>query len=315
MKNKPLSPPQIIVLSFLSVILLGTILLSLPISTAGDGRLGVVDSLFTATSATCVTGLVVKDTGSYFSGFGKGVILLLMQVGGLGIMTFSTMFAILLGRKLSISQNIMVQSALDHSRIDGLKKLVLYIVLFTVTIEAIGAALLFFRWKLVYGWGSLFAFKQAVFHAVSAFCNAGFSMFTNSMTGFRGDNISMVIVSTLIILGGIGFVVLLDFRKVKFLGKGRAYFLSKISLQTKIAVLVTAVLIILGALGFLLFERNGLLAGMPGKEKLWSCLFTSITSRTAGFNVIQTGALRPVTLFMITLLMFVGASPGSTGGG
>lgn len=315
MKRKILSPSQIIVLSFVSAILLGTILLSLPIATAGDGRLGIVDSLFTATSAVCVTGLIVKDTGEYFSGFGKAVIFFLMQIGGLGIMTFSTMFAILLGKELSISQNITVQSALDHSRIDGLKKLVLYIVFFTLTIEAIGAAALFFRWKLLYGWSSLAAFKQAAFHSVSAFCNSGFSLFSNSMTDLRGDTISMAIISALIIIGGIGFIVLLDFRKLKFLGKGGAYFLSKISLQTKIAVLVTMFLIAAGAAGFFFFERNGLLAGMSGKEKFWSCFFTSVTSRTAGFNVIQTGALRAVTLFMITTLMFIGASPGSTGGG
>ena len=315
MKKIRLNPPQVIVLSFLLVIILGSILLSLPISASNNTGPGLIDSIFTATSATCVTGLVVKDTGSFFSPFGRLVILCLIQAGGLGIMTFSTMFAILLGRKLSISQNITVQNALGHTHIEGLKRLILYIVIFTFSVEAIGIILLYFRWKSTMGWGALATLEKSIFHAISAFCNAGFSLFSTSVMGFRSDWVIITVFSFLIIVGGMGFVVFLDIPKLKFWRKDRKLIFSRISLQTKIVLIVTLSLIILGALGVWLFESGYSLEGLTLKEKLSSCIFTSITPRTAGFNILSTGALRPVTLFMLIMLMFIGASPGSTGGG
>jgi len=308
-------PHQIIVLSFLSVIILGAILLNLPIATNANRSPGIINSLFTATSATCVTGLTVEDTGSFFSPFGKLIILCLIQAGGLGIMTFSMMFAILLGRKLSISQNLTVQSALGHSRIEGLHKLIIYIVVFTFSIEALGAILLYLRWSATMGWGGIAGVEKAVFHAVSAFCNAGFSLFSTSIMRFRSDWVTVTVFSALIIIGGMGFVVILDIPKLKFWRKDRALILSRISLQTKIVFLVTILLILLGSIGVFVFEGGYALKAMPLKEKIASSLFTSITPRIAGFNVLQTGALRPVTLFMLIILMFIGASPGSTGGG
>ncbi|MFC1808074.1 TrkH family potassium uptake protein [Candidatus Omnitrophota bacterium] len=315
MKKVKLTPPQVIVLSFLSVIIAGSAILSLPMSTADNRGIGIVDSLFTATSATCVTGLATQDTGNVFSIFGKIVILCLIQVGGLGIMTFSTLFAIMLGRRLTISHNLTVQSALGHTKIEGLRELIAYIVFFTFSIEALGAAGLFFRWRATMGWDTLATLKHSIFHAVSAFCNAGFSLFSSSFQEFRSDAVVMGIISALIIIGGLGFVVFLELPKFKFWGKDRRPITSRLNLQTKLVVLITVFLIVVGALGVFVFENNNLLKGMSLHDKAIGSLFTSVTPRTAGFNVLSTADLRPVTLFMLILLMFIGASPGSTGGG
>jgi trk system potassium uptake protein len=315
MSKKKLQPPQVIVLSFLAVIVLGTLLLSLPVATVAGNDISLIDSVFTATSAVCVTGLTVQDTGAFFSSFGRLVILCLMQTGGLGIMTFSTMFAILLGRRLSISDNITIKSALSHNKIEGLSRLVLYIVLFTLIVEIGGAALLYMRWSHLFSWGSFVTAERAVFHSVSAFCNAGFSLFSNSLEGFSKDAFAVSVIAALIVIGGLGFVVFMDIPKLKFWRKDRGLIFSRISLQTKIVLLVSFFLIIAGALAVYIFENNFALRGMGIKEKILSCAFTSITSRTAGFNILDTASLRPVTLFMLIMLMFVGASPGSTGGG
>jgi trk system potassium uptake protein len=315
MKKQRLQPAQIIVASFLGVILIGTILLRLPIASVNGEQLSLIDSLFTATSATCVTGLAVQETGIFFSVFGRLIIMMLMQIGGLGIMTFSTMFAILLGRRLSISENITIQSALSQTRIEGLNRLVLYIIVFTFSVEIIGAILLYMRWAHTFDWGTLRTMEHAVFHSISAFCNAGFSLFPKSLTEFSKDWVTVAIFSSLIIIGGLGFVVFMDIPKLKFWRKDRRLILSRISLQTKIVLVVTAVLILLGAAGVYLLENNFALRGMATQEKVVSSVFTSITPRTAGFNILDTAGLRPVTLFMIIMLMFIGASPGSTGGG
>jgi trk system potassium uptake protein len=315
MAKHSLQPAQIIAASFFGAILIGTILLRLPLSAANGEQISLIDSLFTATSATCVTGLVVQDTGTFFSAFGRIVIMALMQIGGLGIMTFSTMFAILLGRRLSISENITIQSALSQTRVEGLSRLVLYIIVFTFSVEIIGAILLYARWMYVFDWGALITMERAVFHSVSAFCNAGFSLFPRSLMAFSKDWVTITIFSSLIIIGGLGFVVFTDIPKLKFWRKDRKLILSRISLQTKIVFVVTAVLILLGAAGVYVFENNFALRGMETQEKIATSLFTSITPRTAGFSVLDTAGLRPVTLFMIIMLMFIGASPGSTGGG
>jgi trk system potassium uptake protein len=313
-KNK-LQPHQVIVLSFLAAIGIGTILLSLPISAADNNSMGLLDSLFTSTSATCVTGLIVQDTATFFSPFGRLVILMLMQVGGLGIMTFSTMFAILLGRRLSISETITIKNALSHTRIEGLSTLVLYIIGFAVSIEMIGAALLYLRWSHIFDWGHMVTLEMAIFHAVSAFCNAGFSLFSTSLAAFAKDPVVIGVFSALIIIGGLGFIVFMDIPRLKFWRRDRALILSRISLQAKIVFFVTIFLIAAGALAVYVFENNFALSGMGPKEKALSCMFTSITARTAGFNTINISTLRPVTLFTIIMLMFIGASPGSTGGG
>lgn len=315
MKKVRLEPPQAIVVSFLCVILFGAFLLNLPASTNDNTSLGIVNSLFTATSATCVTGLIVKDTGSHFSPFGRMVILMLIQAGGLGIMTFSTMFAIFLGRKLTISQNLTVQKALGHTRIQGLRELILYIIKFTFSIEIIGAALLYLRWAPISGASTLAVIEKAAFHSVSAFCNAGFSLFSRSLEGFYSDKAVLAIFAALIIIGGMGFIVFLDIPKLKFWRKDRRLIFSRISIQTKIVLLVTILLILFGTIGIFLLEGDYALKGMGLKEKLVCSMFTSITPRTAGFSVLSIETLRPATLFMLMILMFIGASPGSTGGG
>ena len=309
-----LKPPEIVVLSFLSAIILGTILLSLPMARSGEGAFPLIDRVFTATSATCVTGLVVKDTGTFFSPFGKGVILLLFQCGGLGIMTLSTLFAILLGRKLTIKDNMVIQSALDHHKVEGLPRLMAYILFITFGLEMAGALCLFLRWNITENWSIAQTFTQAIFHSVSAFCNAGFSLFKDSFMGFRGDPFINITMVSLIFLGGIGFVVLMDMPKIRPL-KGRRMIFAKITLQSKIALAVSAILIVLGASLIFLMERGRLMAGISLGEKAWSALFQSMTARTAGFNTLHIGALSAPVLLVIMALMFIGASPGSTGGG
>ena len=304
--KKPTSP-QIVLLSFLVAILCATLLLGLPIATKSGKPLALIDSLFTATSATCVTGLVVKDTGSFFSLFGQIVILLFIQLGGLGIMTFSTLFTIIIGRKLSLSQNLAIKSTLGYSKIAGLKDLVKYIVLITFAVEFIGAALLYVRWSYTTQWPGALVLKRAVFHSVSAFCNAGFSLFSNSLSGWRADTPIMFIISFLIIIGGLGFVVILNIPRLK------SY--KKVNLQTKIVLTATIFLLLIGMAGVFLLENNYALKNMPAKEKFLSCFFTAVTPRTAGFNVLPTGSLQAATKFLLMMLVFIGASPGSTGGG
>lgn len=308
---KRLTPPQIIVLSFLITIIFGAILLSLPWSAKEGNRLGCVDALFTATSATCVTGLVVRDTGSFFSLFGQIVILCLFQAGGLGIMTLSTLFAVLLGKKLTIRDNVVIQGALDHHKTEGLRVMVNYILLITLTFEFIGATLLSWRWVHLNTMAIGEAVYRGIFHSISAFCNAGFALFSNSFQSFGGDLYINLIMTSLIIFGGLGFIVLLDLPKLKLWPRRKA----KISLQAKIVLTTTVCLILLGGILFFILEQNGSLSETTMGKKILSAYFQSVTSRTAGFSTVAVGKLAPATLLIIIVLMFIGASPGSTGGG
>ncbi|MBD3426962.1 MAG: hypothetical protein GF409_07025 [Candidatus Omnitrophica bacterium] len=305
------TPPQLLILSFLGAILIGTVLLSLPAATYGPGRLSMVDSLFTATSATCVTGLVVKDTGGYFTTFGRWVIFALFQAGGLGIMTFSTLFAVLLGRRIGFKQTDIIRSTLDRHNILGLRKLVMYILSITLAFEAVGATSLFLRWKATTDWGTMEIFEKAVFHSVSGFCNAGLSLFRDSFTRFESDPVINLTMMFLIFFGGIGFIVIMDLIKF-FSSKGVK---RRVSLQSKVALTVSAVLIIAGAVLLLLFEKDNLMRAMTWPERAWGAFFQSVTARTAGFNTLPIAKLATPSLIFIIFLMFVGASPGSTGGG
>jgi len=313
---KRINPPQIILLGFLAIIMLGTIFLGLPKATEDGKMMGLIDTIFTATSATCVTGLIVKDTARYFSMFGKVVILVLCQIGGLGIMTLSTMFAILLGRKLTLKENVIIQGALDHHKIEGLKELIKCILLITFGVEFVGASLLYMRFSAL-GIGApeerLF---NAIFHAISAFCNAGFSLFSTSFAQFNGDIYINAIIIGLIVMGGIGFIVLLDVNKILFSRKkSKSLAANRLGLQSKIAITVSIALIIVGMLAILLLENDNVLSGMSVKEKTLGAAFHSVTPRTAGFNTLPVGNFKTATLLFIILLMFIGASPGSTGGG
>ncbi|MBU1487648.1 TrkH family potassium uptake protein [bacterium] len=303
--KKKLSPTQILALSFLLVILTGTFLLSLP-QASKETSLSFVDALFTATSATCVTGLIVVDTGSHFTLFGQIVILFLIQLGGLGIMTASIFFAFILGRHISIKERMLIKESLGAEGIGKILHRLSQVLIFTVTIEILGASLLFFLFKEDFSSGR--AAYLAIFHSVSAFCNAGFSLFKESLIGYQGSILANLTFSFLIILGGIGFVVVADIggalRKAK-----------RLSLHTKSVLTVTVILIVSSAFLFYFLEGKGVLLGLSAKAKICSSYFLSITPRTAGFNSLPTEALSSASLFLIIFLMFVGGAPGSTAGG
>jgi len=310
-----LQPAQLVVGSFLLVIILGGVILSLPQSASPGHSVSPIDAFFTATSATCVTGLVVKDIGRDFSRFGQLVILFLIQIGGLGIMTLSTFFAIVIGKRFTLRENVIMKGALDRHSAEDLKALIVYILSITFIIEAIGALCLWHRFGSVY---------YGIFHSVSAFCNAGFSLYTNNLENFRSDTAVNTVIMALIIMGGLGFVVIVDlgkffrnlFMRIFFKNKQHGLNLfSKVSIQTKIVTLVSLILILLGASIILLLENGKMLYGLGIKDRLLVSFFQSVTPRTAGFNTVAIGNFASPTLFFIIILMFIGASSGSTGGG
>jgi len=307
------NPARLLLASFLFIIAIGIPLLMLPAATADGRGASFVDAVFTSTSATCVTGLVVRDTGSYFSGFGHMVILILMQVGGLGIMTFSTLFAIILGRRLGFREEEHMRGILDQSSTVEMYDLIIRIVSITMVFETFGALLLFLRWAGAMG--SEGALKSAVFHAVSAFCNAGFSLNADSLSAYVGDWYVNVVFIVLIVVGGIGFVVLNDvLNRTDGLNPFTVKW-SRLTVHSRLAIITSAVLIVAGMLTMFFFEFDNSMLDLSVPEKLLASLFQSVTCRTAGFNTVDTADLRDVTLFICMILMFIGASPASTGGG
>lgn len=302
-----IDPPKILALGFLGLIAVGTLLLSLPLATEAGEPLPFIDALFTATSAVAVTGLTVVHTADTFSTFGELVILVLIQVGGLGFMTMSTLAALVLGRKITLRERLVLQQALGQTRLEGIIRLTKAVLQFTFAIEAAGAVLLALRWGPELGWGK--AIYYGIFHAISAFCNAGFDLLANSLTGYRGDGVVTLVVAGLFILGGLGFGVLVEiYRRPAW---------SKVSLQTKLVLCTTGILVAAGFLGVLGLEyRNpATLGSIPGEEKILAAFFQGVTPRTAGFSTLNIGELQPATLFFLMMLMFIGASSGSTGGG
>ena len=311
-KIKNFSPAQALFFSYASAILLGTGLLVTPWAAHGD-PLSVLDALFTATSAQCVTGLIVVDTGTRLTLFGQCVVLALIQVGGLGIMTFSVYLFIYLKVGVSARGRWIINETLMHSPVSSWRELIRGIFLMTLCIEAVGALLLAFA--LVPALGFWEGIYSAVFHSISAFCNAGFSLFADSLIGFRANPLVNLTVMGLIILGGIGFLVIRELIQV---GRVRARNRSqrpKLSLHSKIVLVTSAFLIVYGAVMIGWLESANALAGMPLIEGFWTALFQSVTARTAGFNTIDLNAFRASTVFLVIFLMFVGASPGSAGGG
>jgi trk system potassium uptake protein TrkH len=304
-KDIEFHPARVLAASFLAAILLGTFLLSLPFST-NDGRTSFVDAFFTATSAVCVTGLIVKDTPVHYSPAGQAVILVLIQLGGLGIMTFSTLILLAARRRISVRERLLIQSSFHPGIPRDLPSLVRSIFLFTVAIETAGAVLLFFWFAPVAGASR--AVPLAVFHSISAFCNAGFSLFSDSLAGFRGHAVAV-----LIVLGGIGCPVpreslaLLAART-----RGRRM---RPSLHFKLVITASAVLIVGSAAILFVLERNFSMAPLGTGERALSSLFLGVTARTAGFNTVSMAALGPAAVLLLLFLMFIGASPASTGGG
>ena len=313
-KRTKINAPKIIAGSFLSAIIIGTILLSLPFATHTPGCMPIIDALFTATSAICVTGLIVVDTGTYFTLFGQLVILLLLQIGGLGIMTLSTFFLVLLGKRLQMKDLFVIEGTLGKEMVHGVKGLVKYILLITFSFELIGAGFLFWRFIAYADYPILKAIYHAVFHAVSAFCNAGFSLYADSLARFRGDWIIVGVMALLIVCGGLGFMVLLNLNTYKFWRKDKLI-RGRLKFQTRIVLSITGLLLIFAVLGILALEWNQSLDGLTTKEKLISASFHSATPRTAGFSVISIANMSLATLCLMLFLMFIGASPGSTGGG
>lgn len=295
----------LIVFSFCGVILLGTSLLLSPMASR-TGEISLLDALFTATSATCVTGLIVVDTGSYFSMFGQIVILALIQAGGLGIITFSSFFAVLLGKRIPLKQHDVVRQT--HSQLDirFFFRLVKRIGLFTLVFEALGAVLLLFSWSRQHPWPR--ALWLSIFHSVSAFCNAGLSLFPNSLVDYQGNLWVNTIIMGLVFLGGIGFLVIYDVER-------SLLFRERLSLHSRLALVTSITLILVGTALFLLLEHRNVLATRTLGEQLLISLFHSVTPRTAGFNTIDVGQFTNSSLVLTMLLMFIGGSPGSTAGG
>ena len=308
-----LNPARILLLSFVAVILSGTLLLMLPAATSDHEGTRLIDALFTATSATCVTGLIVQDTGTYFSGFGQSVILLLIQFGGLGIMTLSTLFALILGRRLALKQEEQMSDILEQSGPREMYRLVMLIVRVTLFFELAGAAILYLRW--IPGMGAAEALKTSVFHSVSAFCNAGFSLYSTSLTAWSGDFVINSVIGLLIVFGGLGFVVINDLIKNMRHYNPFTIRWERLSVHSRVVIITSTTLLVIGTLTIFFFEFDNTLLPLGTIGKLMASVFQSITLRTAGFNTIDIAGVRDVTLFIMILFMFIGASPASTGGG
>ena len=301
------TPAQFLVIGYLLVIISGTLLLMLPVSTIDGNGLGVVDAFFTATSATCVTGLIIVNTATHFTVFGQLLIMILIQIGGLGLMTMSTMIAFLIGKKISLKERLIIQEELNQFKISGMVRLVKYVLILTIIIEGIGFLLLFLRFSKDYSF--IRSLYLGLFHSISAFNNAGFDLLGTSFEGYYGDVTINFVIIMLIILGGLGFGVLLELYNTRNI--------KKTSLQTKIVITITIILIIFGFFAILALEysNEATIGNFKPGEKAIASFFMAITPRTAGFNTIPTANLNSATLFLIIILMFIGASPGSTGGG
>ena len=306
-RHRHITSFQVISLGFLSVILLGSLLLMLPIATKSGQCTSFLDALFTATSAVCVTGLIINDTATYWSLFGQGVILLLIQIGGMGIITIAIAIAVVSGRKIGLMQRSTMQEAISAPTVGGIVRRTQFIIRTTILIEIIGAVLLapvfcrdFGFWKGI--WYSLF-------HSISAFCNAGFDLIGirtpfSSLTSYSVQPIVNLVIMVLIVAGGIGFLTWEDIKNHKWHFK-------KYRMQSKVILVTSVILIIVPAIFFFLFDFTGL----PPGEKILASLFQSVTPRTAGFNTADLTAMTESSKAIMILLMLVGGSPGSTAGG
>ncbi len=300
-----------IAIGFFIIIIAGTFLLTLPISGRSGEWTNPVDALFTATSATCVTGLAVFDTYQYWSVFGQIVIITLIQIGGLGFITFGVGFSIFFKQRIGLARRNLIQESVSALKLAGVVKLVRKIIIGTAIFEGIGAVVLAIRF--IPKMGFAVGIYNAVFHSISAFCNAGFDLMGryeeySSLTAYSGDIVVNITIMLLIIIGGLGFIVWDDIwhNRLKF---------RKYSLHSKIVIISTTVLVFGGAILFGIFEHNNTMAGMNPVETVLASLFASVTTRTAGFNTIDLGAMTQSSKLLTDVLMFIGGSPGSTAGG
>jgi trk system potassium uptake protein len=307
-RRRSLSPSQFLAFSFLGIIAVGGVLLALPVSAAEGRHVPVLDAFFTAVSAVCVTGLITVDTPVDFSLFGQVVVLLLIQAGGLGYMTMSTVLVAALGRSVTLQERLTLQEALNAQDMEGLVRFAGTVLKLTLAFELTGAVILGLWWTSTLGADT--AFWYGLFHAVSAFNNAGFALWSDNLMSWRGDVVVNLVITTLIIAGGLGFFVWSEI----LTGRRRTI---KMSVHTRLVLVATAALLAGGTALILLLEWNNprTLSALPMGEKVLTAYFQSVTTRTAGFNTLDIGTLTVPTLFVMMGLMFIGASPGSTGGG
>lgn len=311
-KSWELSPPQLVLLSFFLLIIIGTTLLMLPIAT--NKNVPLIDHLFMVTSAACVTGLSTVNLGETYTYFGQIVLLLVIQIGGLGIMTLSAFISIFLGKSMAVKDRLVMQDILEISSLEQLVELILDIVKLTITIEIIGAVILTAVFALS-GIDFANSLYLGVFHSVSAFCNAGLSPLTNGLEGYATNPALNFTVTSLIILGGIGFWVMKDIKKCFAQRKPLSAKFHSLTLHSKIVISTTFFLLCVGTLVIFVSEFMTTLAPYSLTEKGMVAYFLSVTSRTAGFNTVHMNSLTSSTVFFLIMLMFIGASPGSTGGG
>jgi trk system potassium uptake protein TrkH len=305
--NKEINPSMVLILGFAAVILFGAILLNMPAASKDHQSVGFINALFTSTSAICVTGLIVVNTSQHWTVFGQTVIMFLIQIGGLGFMTMATLIAVLMGKRIGLKNRILIQEELGQYTISGVVRLTLKIIKATLVIELIGAILL--ATKFIPEFGVQTGIFYGIFHSISAFCNAGFDLIGNSLENYVNSPIVNFTVMALIILGGIGFTVMLEVYRTKKI--------RKLSLHTKLVLFITGVLIISGVVFFFALEFNNpdTIGNLSMPNKVMASLFQSVTPRTAGFNTIPTADLNDTSKFLTIVYMFIGGSPGSTAGG
>lgn len=310
--RRHLSQGQFIAIGFILMILIGALLLDTPMASRSGQSIGFLSALFTATSASCVTGLVVADTATQWTLFGQIVVLILIQIGGLGFISIGVFFSIILRRKIGLRERGLMMESANALQLGGIVKFARRIVAGTAVVEGVGALLLMIRF--IPEFGILKGIWYGIFHSVSAFCNGGFDLMGakygkySSLVAYYDDPLVNIVIMSLIVIGGIGFVVWGD------LLKNRWHF-KKYLLHTKIVLLMSTILIFGGALLFYWAERNGVLKGMSVSGQILSSLFASVTARTAGFNTVDTAAMSGASKLLTAVLMFIGGSPGSTAGG
>lgn len=307
------TPSQLLVGSFLLLILLGTFgLMLLPgLQAADQTPLSFSDSLFTCTSAVCVTGLTVADTSKQFTFWGQVYLLTLIQLGGLGILAFTSLVIQILGFRLSLRAGAVAHDASRTGPRIDLKRLTLDVMLFTFLLEGLGTFMFWIIWAPRYGWDQ--AWWPALFHSISAFCNAGFSIHSDSLVGLRDSSLSLLVCSFLIVSGGLGFITISE--TMRYYEKRKRPVLNRLSLHTRLVLVTTALLLVVPVPMFALFEWNHTLAGLSVGDKLTNAFFLSVTPRTAGFNTIDYAQATDSTNFLTMILMTIGGSPGSTAGG
>lgn len=299
------------------MILAGVALLSLPVAVSGDESLGFVNALFISTSAVCVTGLSPVDVSRELSLFGQIVLISLIQIGGLGLMTFTTVAYYFIGWRLPIINRVVIETTFHHKPTNQIKKLLKRILIFTFAFEFLGFLALFFYWLFEGRFASAGQTAWfAAFHSIAAFTNAGFSLFSDNLIGFKQDFFVQAVITTLTIFGGIGFLVAFEIEEYvrrRFFAPSQTAFV--LSIQTRLVLLATVLLIVAGTILIFVLERNGAFANLSTEAALMNSYFFSVVTRTSGFNTMEMGQFGAASIMIMIVLMFIGASPGSTGGG